>query len=167
MQFAEKVMSMRGKTSRWVLSAAVSFGVGSLLGCNTHSPSVNAAKPSDAQPLFTPQAANLPQQKMCDEQAGRKFHEFGYGKSDDYTSHYDPTVNVCYIRIHSVGTNPAMVADVVYDAFGGREYGNYTWMYSEVAPTTCEIRIPGKPVEKCNSPEEFDRLTEKYFGVAR
>jgi hypothetical protein len=144
------------------------------LACNTHSRSVNAAKPAgEAQPLFTPVTASLAQQKMCDEQAAKKFRENGHGALDTYTSHYDPTVNVCYIRVHSLAGNPPLVTDVVYDAFGGRVYANYLWVnpqnkkYWGVSPSTCEIHIPGKPDETCKTDTEFDELTEKYFGVTK
>ena len=56
---------------------------------------------------------------------------------------------------------------MVYDAFGGRVYANYLWTTNPQGRTKCEIDIPGKPVENCNSGEEFDALTEKYFGVER
>ena len=168
---------MKAKNSAWVLLAVVCLGLGILLGCGTHSRSVNAAKPSsEAHPLFTPEAASLAQQKMCDEQAAKKFSEnggAGHGALGGYTSHYDPTVNVCYVRVSSTSAEKfPVVTDVVYDAFGGRIYAKYIWVnsqnkkYWEVSPSTCEIDIPGKPVEECNSAEEFDELTEKYFGVA-
>ena len=167
-------MNVKTKNSAWVLYAVVSFGLAILLGCNTHGRSINTAKPaSEAQPLFTPVAASLAQQKMCDEQAAKKFRENGHGALDAYTSHYDPTVNVCYIRVDSITANPPLVTNVVYDAFGGRVYANYLWVnsqnkkYWEVSPSTCEIRIPGKPDEKCKTGAEFDELTEKYFGVTK
>ena len=168
-------MNVKTKNSAWVLFTVVCFGLGILMGCDAHSRSVKAAIPaSEAQPLFTPVAASLAQQKMCDEQAAKKFSENGHEKYDAYTSHYDPTVNVCYIRVNSTSAKKfPIVADVVYDAFGGRIYANYMWINSqnkkfwEVSPSTCEIHIPGKPVEKCNSAEEFNKLTEKYFGIAQ
>lgn len=166
----------------WVLFAAVSFGLAIVLGCDTHSRSVDAAKPiGELQPLFTPQAATLAQQKMCDEQAAKKFHEERYSgfekKSSlpltSYTSHYDPAVNVCYVRVNSFGGTPLAVSAVVYDAFGGRVYATYIWInsqnkkYWEVSPTECDIDIPGKPEKKCATDTEFDELTEKYFGVTK
>ncbi len=172
-------MRMKTKNSAIVSFAVVCFGLVILLGCHTDNQSANAAKPtSEAQPLFTPVAASLVQQKMCDEQAAKKFSENGHGAIDTYTSHYDPTVNVCYIRIHSSAGNPPVVTDVVYDAFGGRLYANYMWVnsqdkrywtkeYWEVPPSTCEIHIPNKSVEKCKTAAEFDKLTEKYFGVTQ
>jgi hypothetical protein len=166
----------------WAVVACLSLGI--LSGCNSQKQAVSAAKatptptptPVEAQPLFTPQAATLAQQKMCDEQAGKKFHENRPDKGSyesDYTSHYDPTVNVCYIRIHSIGAKPPSVSDVVYDAFGGRIFANYMWInsenkkYWEVSPMMCEIHIPGKPDETCKSDTQFDELTEKYFGVTQ
>ena len=119
---------------------------------------------------------------MCDEQAEKRFQEdknsddFGDKKKknpplESYTSHYDPTVNVCYVRINSISANPPMTSDAVYDAFGGREFAAYIWVnaqkkkFFEVPPTECDIDIPGKPQEKCDSIDEFNRETEKYFGV--
>lgn len=163
-----------------VSSMVVSFGLGILLGCDTHSRSVNtakptdsepvnAAKPSETQPPFTP-PATLAQQKMCDEQSEKKFKEDEFRRangptSNSYFSHYDPTMNVCYILVESLGGSGG--SSMVYDAFGGRVYANYSWAKNAQAKTKCEIDIPGKPVENCTSGEEFDALTEKYFGVAR
>ncbi|MGA3162549.1 MAG: hypothetical protein ABSC77_15195 [Terracidiphilus sp.] len=174
---------MKTKNSASVLFTIVSFSLGILLGCDLNSGSVKATKPAiEAQPLFTPVPASLTQQKMCDEQAGKKFRENqnidNIPKSSteisNYTSHYDPIVNVCYIRVNSssIGKIPAE-ADVVYDAFGGRVYANYMWINSqnkkfwEVPPSTCEIHIPGKSDEKCTNNTQFNELTEKYFGVTQ
>ncbi len=174
---------MKATNSAWVLFAVVGFGLGILSGCGVRSFSVNADKPAGgAQPLFTPVAASLAQQKMCDEQAGKKFRENesvdnipkNSANTGSYTSHYDPTVNVCYVRVNStsVGKIPVTVA-VVYDAFGGRVFANYIWInshnkqYSDVSPSTCEVHIPGRPDETCKTEAEFDEMTEKYFGVAQ
>lgn len=166
---------MNVKNSVWMLFVVLCFGLGIVLGRNTHSRSVDAAKPigEAQQPLFTPVAASLTQQKMCDEQAAKKFNENGHGKFDGYTSHYDPAVNVCYIRVDSTGANPPTVTTIVYDAFGGRVYANYSWINSqnkqfwEVSPSMCEIHIPGKPDETCKTDTQFDELTEKYFGITK
>ncbi|HZY72456.1 MAG TPA: hypothetical protein VFE22_05045 [Edaphobacter sp.] len=174
---------MKTKNSAWILFAVACFVLGTLLGCDSDSRTANTPKPTGkAQPLFTPVAANLAQQKMCDKQATKKFHENdsidNIPKSrtsiSSYTSHYDPTVNVCYIHVSSTSAEKfPVVADVVYDAFSGRIYANYTWInfqnkkYWEVSPSLCEIHIPGKPIEKCNSAEQFNELTEKYFGVTQ
>jgi hypothetical protein len=166
-------MSVKTRNSVWVLFAVVCFDLAILSGCDTHGQSVNAAKPAgETQPLFTPLAATLAQQKMCDEQAAKKFRENGHGSYDTYTSHYDPLVNVCYTRVHSFAIGLG-ISDVVFDAFGGRIYANYTWSnpehkpVGEVTPSQCEVHIPGKPVEKCTTDTQFNELTEKYFGVTQ
>ncbi len=176
-------MTMKAKNSSGALFAVVCLAFEILLGCGTRNRSVNPAKPAaEAQPLFTPVAASLAQQKMCDEQAGKEFRgnrsidSIPKSSTDisSYTSHYDPAVNVCYVRVNSssIGKIP-VETDVVYDAFGGRVYANYIWVNSQnkkywgVSPSTCEIDIPGKPAEKCTSAEEFNELTEKYFGVSQ
>jgi hypothetical protein len=170
----QKGMSMKAKDSVWVLFAVVFLGLGILSGCDTHHQSANTAKPAnEAKPLFTPEAASLAQQKMCDEQAAKRFRENEPSGLDSYTSHYDPAVNVCYVRIHSISSKPATIGDVVYDAFGGRVYAKYVWsnperkQFSEISSIECEINIPGKPAEKCTTFEKFNELTEKYFGVTQ
>lgn len=170
------------KVTAWVLSTTVVLSLAS--GCRTSdsaAPSKSAA--AGAQPLFTPEPATLAQQKMCDEQARKKYLENRLSDFDaksnqftsSYTSHYDPTVNICYVRVHSLSADKkgSMVSDVVYDAFGGRVYATYIWLNSEgkkfweVPPSECDVEIPGKPEEKCNSNTEFDELSEKYFGVTK
>jgi len=114
---------------------------------------------------------------MCDEQAARRFRENTPDKErdwDSYTSHYDPRVNVCYVRINRtfVGTANALTLTIT-DAFEGRVYATYVWSnpgnkkFWEVPPSNCEINVPGKDTIKCTSSDEFDSLTEKYFGTAK
>jgi hypothetical protein len=171
------------KVKDWILFTAATLSLAS--GCNRESQPAAPATPAaiaGAQPLFTPQPASLAQQKMCDEQTGKKVKE---NQSDffdkknppvtSYTSHYDPTENICYVRVDSLSVDKTgnSVSAVVYDAFGGRVYANYIWInsqgkkYWEVAPTECDISIPGKPEQQCKSDTEFDELTEQYFGVTK
>jgi hypothetical protein len=176
---------MKAKNSAWIiLLAAACFGLGFLVRHDTHSQPVNAGKPisnAQAQPLFAPVTATLEQQKMCSEQATKAYREYltpdsiprPKGEIGSYTSHYDPAVNVCYIRVDTTSADKVpMNSAVVYDAFGGRVYATYTWIntenkkFWEVSPTDCEIHIPGKPDETCKSSDDFNELTEKYFGVA-
>lgn len=135
---------------------------------------VVASKPETP---FTPNNATLSQQKMCDEQAAKRFNEYIDQKArdfDSYTSHYDPSVNVCYVRVNQtlVEKIPGN-SSTITDAFEGRVYATYLWSnpkgkkYWEVAPTMCEIYLPAKDVITCSSSNEFDSLTEKYFGVAK
>ena len=105
---------------------------------------------------------------MCDEQATKKFREYVGGNAaiSDYTSRYDPSVNVCYVRVYYVGGDT--VVDAVYDAFGGRVYASYGLITSHGdVPTMCKIFIPNKPVQVCKSTSEFNELVERYFGVAQ
>lgn len=159
------------KISAGVLLAFACFGFGYLWG-NSHEQAARATQPSskplEARPLFTPQAASLEQQKICNEQAARFFHEYvgANTATSSHTSHYDPSVNVCYVRVYFVSGKPALITDTVYDAFAGRVYADFAWtgkLGNE--PTVCRIRIPNKPVELCNTPKEFDDLVGKYFDV--
>lgn len=168
---------MKAKNSAWVVFTVVCFGLGILLGCDAHKQPANAAKPTaEAQPLFTPIAASLAQQTMCDEQAAKKFHETkvtGTGLlGDGYTSHYDPNVNVCYAHLNYLAARKAgnTRAEMVLDAFEGREYATYVGPDSKngiTKPQQCQILIPGKPAQECQSVDEFDGLIEKYFGVTQ
>jgi len=170
-------MNVKTKRSAWVLIAAVSFGLGIPLACDTPGRSVSAAKPAgEAQPLFTPVAASLEQQKMCAEQGAKRSSEYRGGSItpqgsitfSNYTSHYDPSVNVCYFHVHYASGDPTTVVDRVFDAFGGRAYATYIWDGSNGdVPTTCKILIPDKPVQLCKSTTEFNELVERYFGAAQ
>jgi hypothetical protein len=125
-------------------------------------------------------SATLAQQKMCDEQAHKKFLEDN-GNEDanhtttEYTSHFDSRANVCYMMVHraSVEKDVPVVSDVVYDAFEGRVYGNLTWINSqgkkfwEVAPVECNVKPRGHAAITCKSFEEFERLVDKHFGIGR
>jgi hypothetical protein len=137
------------------------------------------AQQSDAVP---PRSATLAQQKMCDEQARKKFHEDNQDvpphKRGQYTSHFDAAANVCYLLVHYAGSDNGVpgVSGLVYDAFEGREYASYTsytWVNTqkkkcwEVVPTECKLKPRGKAEITCKSSAEFEGLIEKYFGVAK
>ena len=115
---------------------------------------------------------------MCDEQAAKRFIEYTEAKerdSDSYTSHYDPVVNVCYVRVNHMLVEGRTVGNsvTITDAFEGRVYATYFWSnpdgkkYWEVAPLDCQVNVPGKDSVKCTSSDVFDSLTEKYFGTAK
>lgn len=169
-------MSTTAKNSLWILLAAICFGLGVLVGNTPRSRPVTTIKHSaDEQPIFTPLAASLEQQKMCDEQAAKRVHEedqfekkfLGKGQNTietDYTSHYDPKVNVCYVRINSIWAT-GMGASVI-DAFEGRVYASYGSGSNNAKPAWCKIFIPGKDIQVCQSQDQFDSLVEKYFDVS-
>jgi hypothetical protein len=158
--------------------AVICFGFGILVGCNSHEPTMNEEKP--IPPLlkltpppveaFTPEAASLSPKEMCDEWNVKNSHASGYDMFKSYTSRYDPTVNVCYIRSQTVGGLPPSESEVVYDGVSKRVYAQFLWLNSHPdipgfnpPPTTCEIHIPRKLDQVCKSKKEFDELTEKYL----
>jgi hypothetical protein len=137
--------------------------------------------PTTAQ---TPQRATLAQQKTCDAQASKQFHDGrkldGHLKEDPsglngYTSHFDPSVNVCYVWVRwgKIDKNGASFADTISDAFEGRIYASYMWINlqgkqaAEVTPTICSVKPRGQDEITCKSEEEFVRLVDKYFGIGR
>jgi hypothetical protein len=128
-----------------------------------------------------PRQATLTQQKICAEEARKAFKEYYVpdksGINYDFTSHYDPVANVCYIMVHGSGVDKAtgvlMVSDVVFDAIEGRTYASYSWINSEkkkfweVAPTDCSVKPRGGDPITCKSSDEFEQLVDKYFGIGR
>jgi hypothetical protein len=138
---------------------------------------VLAACPSAFGQAAKPRAATLSQQKMCAEQARKTFHENNPkpNATTGYTSHYDATANVCYIMVHYLDMSHGYpsVSDTVYDAFEGREYASYIWINPEkkkaweVAPMECSVKPRGQDEVPCTSPEEFEKLVDKYFGIGR
>jgi hypothetical protein len=112
---------------------------------------------------------------MCADQARKKFREDNPKADDmtDYTSHYDPAANVCYLMVHSVGISKGapVVSKSVYDAFEGRVYAHYLWINSEhkfaaeVKPMECYIKPISRPKQQCGSYDEFEELVEKNFGI--
>jgi hypothetical protein len=101
----------------------------------------------------SPRSATMAEQKMCDEQARKKFYEDYRGTAfANYTSHFDSRVSVCYVFVHhaTVANDMPSVSKVVYDAFEGRVYASYMWInskglkYWEVAPIECAVKPRGR-----------------------
>lgn len=134
------------------------------------------AQSKDA-PAPKPRLATLVQQKMCDEQAKKKFHEDNPRPNEltNYTSHYDAKANVCYVMVHYVATEngKASILNSVYDAFEGRVYASYTWIniegkkFWEVAPMECWIKPLGGEKQTCKDSDEFEEMVDKNFGIGR
>jgi hypothetical protein len=136
-------------------------------------------------PRITPaqKNASLDEQKKCDAQASRVYHEGrardGYHGEDStgmngYTSHFDPATNICYVwvRYGKTDGNTVTFADTISDAFEGRLYASYLWFNPgkkawEVQPTTCSVKPRKQEEITCKNEEEFDSLVDKYFGIGR
>jgi hypothetical protein len=128
--------------------------------------------------------ATLAKQNMCDAQASKVFHKGwkleGHFKEDPsgmngYTSHFDPSANVCYVWVRwgKIDKGGVSFADTISDAFEGRIYASYIWVnlkgkkYWEVTPTLCSVKPRGQDEITCKSEEEFVSLVDKYFGIGR
>jgi hypothetical protein len=129
-----------------------------------------------------PRQATLTQQKVCADEARKAFKEYyvpdkNGGLTYEYTSHYDPAANICYIMVHGTGvykdTGTPASSDVVFDAIEGRTYASYSWIntekkkFWEVAPMECNVKPRGGEPITCKSSDEFEQLVDKYFGIGR
>ena len=160
-----------------------SFALAVLISCTSKPPQQEAR---DATTKSTSEIGqpNLVQQKMCAEQAKKTFDDTqqqtrqlgGDQPLSDYTSHFDPQSNICYVRIIAMTASKGggvTNSDIVYDAFERRVFASYLWMnysgkkYWEVAPSECEVHPPHQPPMSCRSSEEFNGLVEKWLGVAQ
>jgi hypothetical protein len=86
----------------------------------------------------------------------------------EYTSHYDASMNVCYIMTHfaQVKDSTVNVSYSVYDAFEGRGYASFIQINPKGRPF-CEITPPSRDSLSCGSSDEFEVLVDKYFGIGR
>jgi len=127
--------------------------------------------------------ASLEEQKKCDAQASKVYHEGrardGFHGEDStgmngYTSHFDPATNICYVwvRFSKIDDKTITFADTISDAFEGRLYASYLWFNPgkkawEVKPTECWIKPRKQEKISCESEDDFDSLVDKYFGIGR
>lgn len=119
-----------------------------------------------------PRHATLSQQKMCAEQAAKRFKEDYKGATAEFTSHYDAKMNVCYMLVHHYPEGASLGwSEEVFDAFEGRQYAYVLWLpkankkYWEVPPVECSIKPIRDEKRLCHSVDEFTALIEKYFGI--
>jgi hypothetical protein len=132
-------------------------------------------------PMVHAQHAHLSQQKMCDEQAHKRWQESPHGGDsfliDKYTSHFDPKTNICYVRTLTVqrGTDDngkafSSTSISVEDAFERRDFASLILNSGSgvSTPSLCYVKTQGKTIA-CDEPgttkSDFDALTEKYFGI--
>ena len=103
---------------------------------------------------------------MCAEQAKKAFHEDIHPLKPkfvewDYTSHYDPKENQCYVLTRYIDSDEIWFD--VFDAFELREYASFSQHKGIVSD--CEIRAKRHPIQFCKTQEEFHDEVEKRFGV--
>jgi hypothetical protein len=114
-------------------------------------------------------SATAAQQKMCAEQAQKKFNEapeytaFG-AVGRYYVSHYDASTNVCYMMIHvTISRASGWMDDFrVTDAFERRDYADFSGHLGE-QPNECFVT--GHGMRSCESKYEFLELVDKCFGI--
>jgi hypothetical protein len=128
--------------------------------------------------------ASLNEQKKCDAQASKVYHEGraleGHHGEDatgmnGYTSHFDSATNICYVWVRwaKVDKQGGTFADTISDAFEGRVYASYMWMnlegkkFWEVKPTECWVKPRKQEKMSCESEDAFASLVDKYFGIGR
>jgi hypothetical protein len=125
--------------------------------------------------------APLSDQKMCADQAKKFFKETDFSDDskhplkNEFTSHYDASKKICYVRIdystRTTGMKEVTVSSYVFDAFEGRNVAAYTWIsetgkkYWEVKPVECSIKPAGEPKKYCTTTEEFEAEVDKLFGL--
>ena len=115
--------------------------------------------------------ATLSQQKMCAEQAAKVFNAgFSHSMYAGYVNHYDAVTNVCYIMTSVTSTYDGTVYRLldVSDAFEGQFYGTCTTNSREPIPLsgTCFIKPRGHVSIDAKTRYEYEKLVDKYFGIA-
>jgi hypothetical protein len=111
----------------------------------------------------------------CAEQAGKTFADLGYKKTElsRYESHYNETLNKCFIRTESQDSYTVPGAIFAYqnvlDAFEVKQLGSYAWRgnkrrkHGEVRPFVCEVTLPSGDKRVCRSNDEFTELVKLYM----
>jgi len=122
--------------------------------------------------------APLSEQRKCADQAKKFYNETDFPNTkhatkNEFTSHYDATNLVCYVRVNvsTVENDMVAVSSYVFDAFENRTYASYIWFsvkgkkFWEVKPTECSVKPVNSKKIVCESTEEFEDLVDKYFGL--
>jgi hypothetical protein len=125
--------------------------------------------------------SSLSDQKVCADQAKKFFKETDYSDDskhplkNEFTSHYDASKKVCYVRIdytiRTPGTKGITTSSYAWDAFEGRNLATYVWAsqegkkYWEVKPIECWTKLIGGTKASCSTTEDFEVAVEKSFGL--
>jgi predicted Holliday junction resolvase-like endonuclease len=91
------------------------------------------AKQSTPQLELPHESVSLEIQEKCEQRSAQAFKEWGSERSATYTSHYSSKDSKCFIEIATtkVENGVPMVFRQVSDAFGGRSFGQYSWINSQ------------------------------------
>jgi hypothetical protein len=112
-----------------------------------------------------PRQATLAQQKMCADQAQKKFSESYVGWTE-HTSHYNPRANVCYMWLSKTTIGEyGTFDDVVIDAFENSTYAHAFQQTPSEKLSECWVTAPDDSKVQCHSLAEFSQLVKKYFGI--
>ena len=165
-------------------------GVALVAGCNG-AQKQSLQSPDDSQAKATPTQAragadlraSLTDQKLCAEQAKKYFTEFTAGSHyfmSSYVSHFDPAINVCYVRIDLTRTSgsgdkfdplspgAAEHSTYVFDAFENRSFAAFVSRSdrkSLIEILRCDIEPLNEQERSCNSRAEFYQQIEDKFAV--
>lgn len=125
--------------------------------------------------------ATLEEQRMCADQADQAFRKRNESAKwmESYISHYNAEKGICFVEMSSmrVNTNPqALIWNFtkdVGDAYGGKSYAFFQKNFLKAEDgqfkqvgQPCFIYLSGPDDIVCKSEQEFDALTQKYFGIA-
>jgi len=117
-----------------------------------------------AQDAQTPARAKLSDQRICAEQAQKRFNEYvqylpKQGKDSILVSvnHFDPKLNVCYVALSNSFPDGGSFGRIisVSDAFEG------TLLASFINGVECSVAE-----EVCHSDHEFRVLVRQKFGIS-
>jgi hypothetical protein len=151
-------------------------------GCQG-KPVETAPMPKSSQATSERRAATLAEQKLCSDQSKKAYDESrlepdvkGFKTiSTDYTSHYDPVRNVCFVLLETTdsvdGGQNIMTVYSVMDAFERKIYGHYMWTsdkkkkYWEVSPIECEVTPTDSEKTVCKTEDEFKQLVSVNYGL--
>ena len=116
------------------------------------------------------QEQSLQEQATCAQQSKAAFQEYKEGAppgSSDYQSHYNKTLNKCFILINQkseLNGQPLMVTEL-YDAIERHWLASYTQLTKERKEylLNCELKPSSQDETICKSKQEFDAFVSKYM----
>ena len=182
----ERALTPAKVVTTLLVVGAVTFGAGASSKAKPASQYNTEAdqRVEDLQPQITDQSAKfvdksktdmLGLEARCAEQASKTFADLGYKRTElnRYESHYNGTINKCFIRTESQDSYTVPGAIFAYqnvlDAFEVQQLGSYAWRgnkrrkHREVLPFVCEVTLPSGDKRVCHSDDEFTELVKLYM----